>query len=195
MANHVSNYITYDGNEAVEKEWNNLFTHYGELVERPSYHGDGTIELWEHGEIQKHPFLEGYDEDNWYSWGCENIGAKWAHIEDADEGHAYIVSAWSPIIPYMESLYEHLLKLDEEVTLRCQYEDEFRNFIGVAYAYGDGDHDWVELEGEDLNQLLAEELGLEELPEDFEWWDEYEDTGIVPQEWIDDEVYNWFEKQ
>ena len=46
MANHVDNYITFEGNEAAEKEWNNLFTHYGELVKRPSYHGDGTIELW-----------------------------------------------------------------------------------------------------------------------------------------------------
>jgi len=188
MANHVDNYITFEGNEAVEKEWNNLFTHYGELVKRPSYHGDGTIELWEHGEIQKHPFLEGYDEDNWYSWGCENIGAKWAHIEDADEGHAYIVSAWSPIIPYMESLYEHLLKLDEEVTLRCQYEDEFRNFIGVWQ-----NNDYEEIEGGELNAMFEEEYGVDMDAEDFDWSDEHEESGSCYDELYDGIVYNWFD--
>lgn len=133
-----------------------------------------------------------YDEDKWYDWGIENIGAKWIHIEDFDGNYMSGHSAWSPPIPMIQNLATYLGKATK---IRMTYEDEFRNFIGVAYAYGDGDHDWVELEGEDLNQLLAEELGLEELPEDFEWWDEYEDTGIVPQEWIDDEVYNWFEKQ
>ena len=75
--------------------------------------------MWEYHEIQKHPFLEGYEEDNWYNWGCENIGAKWAHIEDADEFSSYIVSAWSPVIPYLESLYYHLSMIDEDVLLRC----------------------------------------------------------------------------
>ena len=45
MANHVYNYLTVEGNEAVQKEWDKLFTNYGEKVERPSYHGDGTIEI------------------------------------------------------------------------------------------------------------------------------------------------------
>ena len=68
MANHVYNYITVEGNEAVQKEWTKLFPHYGELVERPSYHGDGTIQMWEYHEIQKHPFLEGYEEREKARW-------------------------------------------------------------------------------------------------------------------------------
>ena len=101
MANHVSNYIIFDGNEECQKEWDKLFTNYHETVERPSYHGDGTIQVREWKEIQKHPFLSGYSDDNWYDWGCENVGAKWAHIKDADECQAYIISAWSPGIPAM----------------------------------------------------------------------------------------------
>jgi len=188
MANHVSNYITYQGNDAVEKEWNKLFTHYGELVERPSYHGDGTIEMWEHGEIQKHPFLEGYDEDNWYQWGCDNIGAKWANLEDADEGHAYIVSAWSPIIPYMESLYEHLLKFDEEVILRCQYEDEFRNFIGVWE-----NDELEEIESDELAEMFQTKYNVDMDADDFDWSDEHEESGCMYDELYDGIVYNWFE--
>ena len=29
--------------------------------------------------------------------------------------------------------------------------------------------------------------------DDFDWWDEYKDTGIVPQEWLDEVVYNFFD--
>ena len=188
MANHVDNYITVDGNEAVEKEWNKLFTDYGEKVERPSYHGDGTINMWEYHEIQKHPFLEGYDEDNWYSWGCENIGAKWANLEDADEGHAYIVSAWSPIIPYMESLYEHLLKFDEEVILRCQYEDEFRNFIGVWE-----NDELEEIESDELAEMFQTKYNVDMDADDFDWSDIHEDSNCCYDELYDGIVYNWFD--
>ena len=45
MANHVYNYITVEGNEAVQLEWDKLFTNYHEEIERPSYHGDGTIKV------------------------------------------------------------------------------------------------------------------------------------------------------
>ena len=188
MANHVSNYITYEGNDAVTRQWNMLFAEYGELVERPSYRGDDTIEMWEHGEIQKHPFLEGYDEDNWYQWGCDNIGAKWANLEDADEGHAYIVSAWSPIIPYMESLYEHLLKFDEEVILRCQYEDEFRNFIGVWE-----NDELEEIESGELAEMFETKYGVDMDADDFDWSDEHEESGCMYDELYDGIVYNWFE--
>ena len=80
--------------------------------------------------------------------------------------------------------------------LRMNYEDEFRNFIGVAWADPiHGDTSYEEIEGDELVEQLCEELGIEELPDDFEWWDEYEDSGIVPQEWMDDAVDNWFGEQ
>ena len=76
------------------------------------------------------------------------------------------------------------------------YEDEFRNFIGVAWVDDEGLSSYEELEGGDLNQLLLEELGWEDFPEDFEWWDSLDELdGTSPQEWIDDAVYNWFENQ
>ncbi len=76
------------------------------------------------------------------------------------------------------------------------YEDEFRNFIGVAWADPiHGDTSYEEIEGDELVEQLCEELGIEELPDDFEWWDEYGDSGIVPQEWMDDAVDNWFGEQ
>ena len=187
MANHVYNYITVEGNEAVQKEWDKLFTNYHEDIERPSYHGDGTITVREWKQIELHPFLEGYDEDNWYSWGCENIGAKWAHIEDADEYHAYIVSAWSPVVPYLESLYYHLSMIDEEVIIRCNYEDEFRNFIGVWF-----NGDYEEIEGDELTEQFESKYNVDISDENFDWWDEIEGHGVA-DELFDGLVHDWFE--
>jgi hypothetical protein len=188
MANNVENYITVEGNKAVEKHWDMLFTDYHETVERPSYHGDGTIKVREYLEIQKHPFLEGYDEDNWYDWGCENIGAKWAHLEDADEGHAYIVSAWSPVIPYCEKLYDYLIDFDEEVIVRCQYEDEFRNFIGVWQ-----NTIYEEIESDELAEMFQTKYNVDMDADDFDWSDEHEESGCMYDELYDGIVYNWFE--
>ena len=188
MANHVYNYITVEGNEAVQLEWDKLFTNYHEEIERPSYHGDGTIKVREYKQIELHPFLEGYDEDNWYNWGCENIGAKWAHIEDADEYHAYIVSAWSPVIPYLESLYQHLIKLDEEVVIKCNYEDEFRNFIGVWF-----NGDYEEIEGDELTEQFETKYKVDISDENFDWWDEIEGHGVA-DELFDNLVHEWFDE-
>ena len=187
MANHVYNYITVEGNEAVQKEWDELFTNYHEDIERPSYHGDGTITVREYKQIELHPFLEAYDEDNWYSWGCEHIGAKWAHIEDADEYHAYIVSAWSPVVPYLESLYYHLSMIDEEVVIKCNYEDEFRNFIGV---WLNGDYE--EVDGDELMETFQSKYDVDTSSEDFDWWDESEGHGVA-DELFDNIVHEWFE--
>jgi hypothetical protein len=188
MANHVYHYITVEGNEAVQKEWTKLFPHYGELVERPSYHGDGTIQMWEYHEIQKHPFLEGYEEDNWYNWGCENIGAKWAHIEDADEFSSYIVSAWSPVIPYLESLYFHLIALDTDVLLRCNYEDEFRNFIGTWF-----NGDYEEIDGEELREQFETKYKCDLSSDEFDWSGIPANEDSCYDELFDILVHDWFD--
>ncbi len=189
MANHVSNYIIFDGNEECQKEWDKLFTNYHETVERPSYHGDGTIEVREWKEIQKHPFLSGYSDDNWYDWGCENVGAKWAHIEDADECQAYIVSAWSPIIPYLDKLHQHLQSFDINVVVSCRYEDEFRNFIGVWK-----DDDYEEIDGEDLTSRFEQEYKVDLSSDDFDWSDEWKESGRCYDELFDELVWAWFEE-
>ncbi len=190
MANHVSNYITMScNNDACQKEWDKLFVSYGEEVERPSYHGDGTIKIWEWHEIQKHPFMSGYTDDNWYSWGIDNIGAKWAHIEDADDYHAYIVSAWSPVFGYLEKLYDHLVKFDSEVDIRCQYEDEFRNFIGVWQ-----NTNYEEIDGDDLTSQFEEQYKVDLSSEDFDWSDVDKETDTEYDQLFDDLVYNWFEE-
>ena len=191
MANHVYFNITSD--EPME----NCFKK--ETITRD--YGNGPFELTELVNVTHQPFMQeamkdvevdadGWPKDSW-NWHVDNCGAKWVNLEDADESYLTGYSAWSPPI----EMLEHLGKfLGQE--LRMTYEDEFRNFIGVAWVDDEGLSSYHEIEGNDLNDLLLEELGWEDFPEDFEWWDSLDELdGTSPQEWLDDAVYNWFENQ
>ena len=166
MANHVYFNITSD--EPME----NCFKK--ETVTRD--YGNGPFELTELVNVCYQPFMqeamkdEEVDEDGWpkdsWNWHVDNCGAKWVNLEDADESYLTGYSAWSPPIPMLEHLGKFLGQ-----ELRMTYEDEFRNFIGVAWVDNEGLSSYEELDGGDLNQLLLEELGWEDFPEDFEWWD------------------------
>ena len=191
MANHVSFYIT--ATEDVD------FTKSFKMQTYTRTWEDSSWEVTEAVELEKQPFMENleqeWDKDNgWlensYDWYCENVGAKWCNVEDVEETQVYGYSAWSPPIEMLGHLAAHM-----KTDLRMNYEDEFRNFIGVAWADEDGHTSFEETDGDDFVEQLCEKLGIDELPADFEWWDEYEDSGIVPQEWLDDAVYNWFDEQ
>jgi hypothetical protein len=194
MANHVDNYITCEGSKKTMKIWKLLFSSYGETLQRPSYHGDGVINIWEYKEIQKHPFMgEGYDDHtNWRRWNDKNIGAKWAHIEEADEDSVRIVSAWSPVHAYVQKLYEYLYETDKTVTIRHTYEDEFRNFLGVM-EWRDLEDFWAELSDEDIEDVMAAKFKGEEKKEEFEYHEYHDATECVPAEWLDDWVYDWMD--
>jgi len=191
MANHVYFNITSD--EPME----NCFK--SEKFTRD--YGNGPFELTELVNVCYQPFMqeamkdEEVDEDGWpkdsWNWHVDNCGAKWVNLEDADESYLQGYSAWSPPI----QMLEHLGKfLGQE--LRMTYEDEFRNFIGVAWADDEGLSSYHEIEGNDLTDQMLEELELEELPEDFDWWEPQDKLdGQAAGEYMDDAVYNWFENQ
>ena len=202
MANHVYNYIYLDkGNEAVEKEWNKLFTNYHEEVERPNFTGDGTLKMREYHEIQKHPFLEGYDEDDWYNWGCENIGAKWIETEDWHEYGMSGHSAWSPPNPMVESLVQYIFdKVGGDVRATMTYEDEFRNYIGKSEFWIEDnqcEYDIEEIDGDELISTLEAWSGWDTSSDEFSWWDltkvEALDGEFEPQEVMDEMVYGFFD--
>ena len=44
-------------------------------------------------------YPEPYNENDWYSWGCDNMGAKWIEVEDFNEHNISGHSAWSPPMP------------------------------------------------------------------------------------------------
>ena len=136
MANHVDNYITCEGSKKTMKIWKLLFSSYGETLQRPSYHGDGVINIWEYKEIQKHPFMgEGYDDHtNWRRWNDKNIGAKWAHIEEADEDSVRIVSAWRRTYRSCTSTYTKQIKqLQYDILMKMSSETFLELWSGVTW--------------------------------------------------------------
>ena len=190
MANHVSFYITSDD-----------VSDFTESFKMHTY-----TRTWEHSswqiteaiELEKQPFMahveKEFDKDgdlkNSYDWYCTNVGAKWCNIEEVEEHLIYGYSAWSAPIELLGNIAKHL-----KANLRMTFEDEFRNFVGVAWADEEGNTSYEEEEGDYFVDKLCEELGIEELPDNFEWHEEYEFSTIIPQEWMDDAVLTWFDEQ
>ena len=170
---------------------------------------DRTIQSWdgkakaykvkELVEAYEQPFMSNVektlDEDGWledsYDWHIDNIGAKWVTLDYADETTLSGYSAWSPPI----QMLGHFSKFIGQTT-RMTYQDEFRNFIGVAWGDEDGDSSCEE--NDDVTQLFLDKVGMEELPDEYDWWEEQVDvdgTTHNASELMDDLVYEWLEQQ
>ena len=161
---------------------------------------NGEME-WLSYEVQELPiYPEPYNEKDWYSWGCYNMGAKWIQVDDFNEHNISGHSAWSPPMPFLENLIGYLYKeVGGMPSAKMTYEDEFRNFIGTFEVWIEEDSvnsDYNEIDGSELNEVMEEWSGWDTSSEDFSWWDltkakngeEYE-----PQEVIDEMVYGFFE--
>ena len=202
MANHVYFTISIDASEKVQNSLREIMSVAYEESERNYGDGDSfTVREWS---TEKLPiFEEPYKEDDWYSWGCDNVGAKWCHIEDYDDydtisGH----SAWSHPHALVVNLLRTLAEANPEERISCNftYEDEFRNFFGVTffeahYEPSMNNHfmdiDECYYESEEFIDLLREKFpNIDD--EDYDWWELDEDTDLVPQEYADEVVYQTF---
>ena len=196
MANHVSNYITVIGNEAVMDKFADQVAN--KTVEREITNWeDKPMTIQEHVGIDELSFMPKYDEDDSYNWYCDNVGAKWAHIEDGAEDYVNIVSAWSPVSDFCQHLVGYLSQVDPNVILRHQYEDEFRNFVGIQIHWADEgtpDSDYEEIEDAEMGEAMLEMFPDWE-EDDFDHWDYHEKYDCVPGEAFDDYVWNWMEEQ
>ena len=158
---------------------------------------------WVSYEVQELPIYPvPYDEKDWYSWGCENMGAKWISMEDWHEHGMNGHSAWSPPIPFLTNLIQYIYdRVGGMPTAKMTYEDEFRNFIGVCEVWiagDDVDWDFNEVEGSELEATMTEWSGWDPASEDFSWWDLIEAKNgqkYEPQEVLDEIVYGFFEDQ
>ena len=157
-----------------------------------------VVEIETPVEAYEQPFMANVektlDKDGWledsYDWHIDNIGAKWVTLDHADETSLSGYSAWSPPI----QMLGHFSKFIGQAT-KMTYEDEFRNFIGVAWGDTDGDTHWEE--HDNVVELFLDKVGMEELPEDYDWDEEVEVDGTkhIASELMDDLVYEWLEQQ
>jgi len=209
MANHVYFTIQIEGIE--DEQFNENIKE--EKVTRKDYEGN-PYEVTEYVEIENQPFMEevnkSFDEDgyleNSYDWYCNEIGAKWCHIEECQDRYINGYSAWRQPHELVINLIEYFAKkYDTEVTASMTYEDEFRNFMGKQY-YGsdkcedDGWYGWEgdysETDGDELMQQFRELYpSIDTDDEDF-WYGEYEIEGekIYPSEVIDELADDFWSK-
>ena len=161
---------------------------------------NGEME-WLSYEVQELPiYPEPYNEKDWYSWGCYNMGAKWIQVDDFNEHLISGHSAWSPPMPFLENLIGYIYdQVGGMPSAKMTYEDEFRNFIGTFEVWieeGSVNSDYNEVDGAELNETMEDWSGWDTSSDEFSWWDltkakngeEYE-----PQEVIDEMVYGFFE--
>ena len=161
---------------------------------------NGEME-WLSYEVQELPiYPEPYNDKDWYSWGCYNMGAKWIQVDDFNEHLISGHSAWSPPMPFLENLIGYIYdQVGGMPSAKMTYEDEFRNFIGTFEVWieeGSVNSDYNEVDGAELNETMEDWSGWDTSSDEFSWWDltkakngeEYE-----PQEVIDEMVYGFFE--
>tara|TARA_B100000900_G_scaffold127000_1_gene107278 strand:+ start:846 stop:1463 length:618 start_codon:yes stop_codon:yes gene_type:complete len=196
MANHVyfNIELSLDAGQTalVEKLGKSCETRNGEMQ-------------WLSYEVEKLPIYPvPYNENDWYSWGCEQMGAKWVSVEDWNEHYISGYSAWSPCIPFLTNLIQYIYdQVGGMPTAKMTYEDEFRNFIGKCEVWidtdvGSGEVNWdyEDVDGAELNETMEDWSGWDTSSEDFQWWDLTEAKNgekYEPQEVIDEMVYGFFE--
>lgn len=208
MANHVYFDCHIDqANDSSADEIGKIFDAAESFRIWKGYDGkEHKMKEWDAGKLSIYPVP--YDENDWYEWGCQHMGAKWVSIDDVDIPHFFSGhSAWSPIIPLVENLMQTVFERTgfEDLVMTLSYEDEFRNFIGVAeFEIVDGSvqSHINEVESDELNSTMCEAFGKDQNwidDEDFEWDNEYEIVESnckqgdkwTPSEYIDELVYNF----
>tara|TARA_B100001057_G_scaffold479985_1_gene552300 strand:- start:328 stop:957 length:630 start_codon:yes stop_codon:yes gene_type:complete len=200
MANHVYFNIELSLDAAqtclVENLGKQIYSEQGEMK-------------WPCWEVEKLPIYPvKYEENDWYMWGCENMGAKWVVCEEWNETTISGHSAWSPVIPFIKNLIQHIYdEVGGNPSAKMTYEDEFRNFVGIHECWIEDDtvyDDYNEIEGQDLNDLMLEAFNKEEKwfqSEEFDWWEvypiamkghAYKGEDWEPQQYCDELVYQFF---
>ena len=204
MANHV--YFNVEVEGLTEEQFNCLWK-----TEEVKYKNYNDEDCTRHDLIDLHnqPFMlkieRTEDEDGWiensYNWYCNNIGAKWCHIEEWECYPTFSgYSAWSQPLYLVENLLEYASnRFGVEVSAKMTYEDEFRNFIGVDYFETfEEDGEWFAtssentINGDELTERVQKYFDMED--DDFDWDDHSEELNRTASEYMDDLVYGFFER-
>ena len=147
MANHVSAYLSVRNiSEEGQVVWDKIVSD----LEAKRNENEYEVHLG-------HFIFENFDDDWDFNRMCDEIGAKWAYMTDADESGMAMYSAWSPCIEFCTYLAEQIGHVDAGVQLALTYEDEFCNFIGCAIFDAGGLEDQSELEGDEFVDMVLED--------------------------------------
>ena len=199
MANHVYFNISIEG--LTDEEFNSSV----KMVKGTRNDYDGNpYDYEDYAEIENQPFMgsvdKSFDKDgylqNSYDWYCREVGAKWCHLEEVQDGYISGYAAWRQPVELVSNILEYFAnKYDDNVSATMTYEDEYRNFMGKQYFETEKYDDWESVEG-DIYETDGEELiesfnemypSIDTTVEDFDWHGEYKVEGesVYPSEMLD----------
>jgi hypothetical protein len=153
MANHVSNYISVYGNDAALEAFMTICNRVSDTDPdaAESYHiGDASYMRKDRLDM---PDPNEYNYN--YEYYLNEVGAKWAFLEEYDEGYANLTSAWGGLIPLAKYISEEIAEADPNsyITLTC--EDEMPNWFSVHAFHKGEQYDYAEWDWDDLvNSIL-----------------------------------------
>lgn len=160
MANDVYTYVNFYriSEEGIAKA-NELFSRL------EGYDDDSVFEYTLSSLLEKQPT----DDESYYGFNIDNVGAKWAYIEDPSEYGFTTHSAWCVPTEGIKYIFDEIAKVDETFIGTYTYYDEMPNFVGWQ-TYRDGYFDeFEEWESDaiiklilEANPELAEEYDAEE---------------------------------
>ena len=210
MANYV--YFNVDFVGVSEELWDK--TLISEPVTKKAW-DDSKYTINELKELHKLSFFDHiekeYEDDGWlkdsYDFYVNNIGAKWCNIDSWEHSNLSGYSAWSPPVELVRNMVKYFQEHSvETISARMTYEDEFRNFIGINEFYTEIDGEVIVHDDENyidceelqdmLNTRLSELTGQDIDVSEIEMDDEIPTLSggvVVPQEFADDMVYNFWE--
>lgn len=184
MANHVYQYVDIEANESALEEWQRIKQLVHDKLEKEypnDFLQDASPE--DYAPLIGMPKLE---EEHAWDWYCDNVGAKWCHITEAEDNYFCMYSAWSIADAFVEKLTEYLSQWDPEIKLINQYDDEFYNFTGVMVTEWAGETttmDYDEMTWEEIQSIRG--AVIEVTPADYDWSDDEE---------FDDWLMEWKER-
>ena len=183
MANHVNGYLSIRTiSEEGQKVWDKIVSDLQEKM------GPGEYEVH-----LGHFIFENFDDDWDFNRMCDEIGAKWAYMTDAEDYGMSMYSAWAPCGEFASTVAQMIGEVDSSVQLVLTYEDEFPNFVGVATFTKDGLDRDNSIEWEELREIMCnndEELASLWSEEDLDWTDEERAWDILGEiQW--DTISDW----
>ncbi len=149
MANFVTNRISLIGNDAIKELSREINRRFNEDCRLNNNYSDTS---------QVGRLLFGLSGDAAYL--SDKLDAKWVHVDgglDEDEP-LRLISGWRPVFEIQNQILECASKLDPQVIVYMEYDDEMPNFVGISYVVlEDGEIIEFDIETDLSNCLVAYE--------------------------------------
>jgi hypothetical protein len=147
MANDVYTYVSFERiSEEGEKKAMELFSRL------EGWDDDSVYEYVMSGVLENQPT----DDESYYGFNSENVGAKWAYIEDPSEYGFTTHSAWCVPAEGIKYIFDEINKVDPKFIGIYTYFDEMPNFVGwqtYREGYWDESQEW---EWDDLLKMMLD---------------------------------------